>query len=320
MTAPEAADRPAGSDVSAAAPNLLIAGTNKSGTTSLFYHLSAHPDVFGSNPKELKFFTNQSVERGVPDFETYLRHFEDGRDTRYRVEATPSYFAGGAGTAEAIRERLGPISIIVVFREPVDRLRSFYRAQRSAGNIPQTMGFGDYVEVCMAGPQPDPRWFGAHHVAAGAYDAFYADWHRSFGGRVLPVFFERLIADPHAETERICTWLGIDVTPLATRRFANENPSVAHRSDTLHRLARRFTSVGRQGKAPIPPNLKRRLRKIYTAINASPARSADLGPSSAETGPAVDALVDYYAAMNRSFAGTLARLHPKAELPDWLST
>jgi len=40
-------------------PNFLIVGAAKCGTTSLYYSLKQHPDVFMSNPKEPDFFFAQ---------------------------------------------------------------------------------------------------------------------------------------------------------------------------------------------------------------------------------------------------------------------
>ena len=41
----------------AAGPNLFVVGAVKAGTTSLWTHLDAHPDVFMSRPKEPHFFS-----------------------------------------------------------------------------------------------------------------------------------------------------------------------------------------------------------------------------------------------------------------------
>ena len=37
-------------------PNFLIIGAPRSGTTSLYHYLKAHPQVFMSKQKELRFF------------------------------------------------------------------------------------------------------------------------------------------------------------------------------------------------------------------------------------------------------------------------
>ena len=37
-------------------PNLIIIGSPKCGTTSLYYYLGLHPEIFMSREKELNFF------------------------------------------------------------------------------------------------------------------------------------------------------------------------------------------------------------------------------------------------------------------------
>lgn len=45
-------------------PNFLIIGAAKAGTTSLYYYLDQHPEVFMSKTKEPRFF---AVEKNPPD-------------------------------------------------------------------------------------------------------------------------------------------------------------------------------------------------------------------------------------------------------------
>jgi hypothetical protein len=46
-------------------PNFFVIGAGKSGTTSLYYYLEQHPEVYMSPIKEPNFF---AFEGGVPDF------------------------------------------------------------------------------------------------------------------------------------------------------------------------------------------------------------------------------------------------------------
>ena len=45
-------------------PNLVIVGVGKAGTTSLFHYLRQHPDICGSDIKELRFLN--PLRRGEP--------------------------------------------------------------------------------------------------------------------------------------------------------------------------------------------------------------------------------------------------------------
>ncbi|MEY2858560.1 MAG: hypothetical protein RLZZ74_2873, partial [Cyanobacteriota bacterium] len=52
-------------------PDFIIAGASKSGTSSIYYYLSRHPQVLLSHKKELDFYW-QNFERGI---DWYLAHF-----------------------------------------------------------------------------------------------------------------------------------------------------------------------------------------------------------------------------------------------------
>ena len=92
-------------------PNLLLAGIGKAGTTSLFWHLSQHPDICASRVKEPRYFLalseNDEDAEGVPaPLETYTALFDRCGSRRYAMEATPHYFHGGARLIDGLKRTL----------------------------------------------------------------------------------------------------------------------------------------------------------------------------------------------------------------------
>src|SRR5207244_11766706 len=70
-------------------PTFLVIGAMKSGTTSLYRYLQAHPDVYMSEEKELNYFTGgQNWERGVSWYEA---QFEKAGSARAIGEASTNY-------------------------------------------------------------------------------------------------------------------------------------------------------------------------------------------------------------------------------------
>ena len=78
-------------------PNLIIGGAPKCGTSSLYFWLSAHPEVYGSPKKETFFFAdkvnrfNKSANVHEHDMNRYLDFFKDGVNAKVRFEATAHY-------------------------------------------------------------------------------------------------------------------------------------------------------------------------------------------------------------------------------------
>ncbi len=104
-------------------PNLIIAGINKSGTTSIYRYLADHPECCGSKIKETCFYLGKNDE--VSGYEKY---FEDCNDEKVVFEATPGYFYCGDTIAYKIKKQIKEVKIIIALRNPTDRLYSYYKS------------------------------------------------------------------------------------------------------------------------------------------------------------------------------------------------
>ncbi len=120
--------------------DFLAIGAQRSGTTSLRSHLETHPSLQLSRSKEAPFFSHEETFRS--GFDQYLRR-EFGRPdgARKRGSVTPSYMTGGVrhlppGEDRSQQEWIVPtrihgqlpeVRILVILRDPVERLRSHYR-------------------------------------------------------------------------------------------------------------------------------------------------------------------------------------------------
>jgi len=92
--------------------------------------LSTHPDVAPSSIKETRFFLPARYGEPLPPASEWDAYFADAGDRTVHLEATPSYFYGGAAVAEAMRARLVHPHALVVLREPVSRAISFFTYQK----------------------------------------------------------------------------------------------------------------------------------------------------------------------------------------------
>lgn len=118
-------------------PNFLIAGTAKSGTTSLHYYLQQHPQVFMPRQiKETYFLIEPKSLLGKPDknlririvdtLAEYLSLFSPVDCSRHKAigEATPIYLFFYKNTIPNIKRYLGDPKIIAILRNPVERAYS----------------------------------------------------------------------------------------------------------------------------------------------------------------------------------------------------
>jgi hypothetical protein len=105
-------------------PNLVVIGSYKAGTTSLYSYLNAHPQVFMAPNKEPNFFS-RDWERGVGWYRT---QFASADDQVIVGEASTSYTRWPTWDAsEHMAAVIPDARLIYLLRHPVERLISQYR-------------------------------------------------------------------------------------------------------------------------------------------------------------------------------------------------
>jgi tetratricopeptide (TPR) repeat protein/capsular polysaccharide biosynthesis protein len=132
------------------APNFIIIGATKCGTTSLHEYLKRHPKIFLPQRKELNFFIDRSFQHGKA---WYLSHFPAITDEPgyYTGEASPNYF-DSVGAEQRIAEMFPAMKLIVLLRNPVDRALSAYhhRAKDGAETRPLREAIAAEIEELSA--------------------------------------------------------------------------------------------------------------------------------------------------------------------------
>lgn len=109
-------------------PNLIIIGAAKSGTTSLHYYLSLHPQISMSEKKELDFFIGElNWNKGIRWYESYFTG-----EAAVFGESSPRYtlLPRYRGVAERMHLVVPEARLIYVLRDPVERIISHYTYNR----------------------------------------------------------------------------------------------------------------------------------------------------------------------------------------------
>lgn len=268
-------------------PNLFVAGTAKAGTTSLWAHLAAHPDIYMSTLKEPHFFADvrRSAVPVVKDPQAYVQLFAEGVGARYRGEASQSYLADPRA-AERIRAAVGTPRVIVSLREPVERAYAHYWTWVRTGG--ERRSFADAVrdelglEAVDMGAEPPP------YVARGFYAEQVLRFRQAFGPSLLVLFFEEFVADVRGTMRTVYDWLGLDPGPAesldASPRFPfllprNRAVALARRIPAARRLGDRLLGSGEvraridraifsAEKPPLDSGTRRLLRDLYAPEDA----------------------------------------------------
>jgi len=253
-------------------PNLFVAGVPKAGTTSLFHYLALHPDIFPSSRKEPGYFHPFKIKEMDKNLEAYKKLFAGYSGQQYAIEATPGYFYGGKESAAAINKFSPESRIIIVLRNPVERLFSFYKYKKSLGHISGKLNFDSYIEECkkLAENHPIERdTYDFWAMIGGRYAELLSEWYDIFGERLKICFFDEMVKDEPKFIEEICNWLDLDKSQIDDDKTKVQNKSMIYRSKGLQRVATSFDSMF-SGVWYYLPWLKWPFSGMYNLINAKP--------------------------------------------------
>jgi Sulfotransferase domain len=111
--------------------SFLIIGTQKGGTSALYSFMSQHPEVCVSHiKKELHYFDSIHY---TSNHRNYTKCFDPANDHKVIGEATPYYMFHPLGI-QRIYDYNRKMKLIILLRDPIDRLYSQWNMRRSKGD------------------------------------------------------------------------------------------------------------------------------------------------------------------------------------------
>ncbi len=198
-------------------PDFIIIGAMKCATSTLHDQLATQSGVFMSEPKEPCFFSDDANwNRGI---DWYRGLFADAQPGDTCGESSTHYtkLPTHPHTVRRMRDAIGTdVRLIYMMRHPIDRLVSQYIHEWSQGSIPNGMTIDDAVDEHV------------ELVDYGRYAYQLQPYLEAFGTQsILPVFFERFVAQPHNELQRVGAFLNLPAQPkwiddLGQRNVSNE--------------------------------------------------------------------------------------------------
>jgi len=271
-------------------PNFFLVGAPKAGSTSLYYHLRQHPDIYMSPMKEPFYFCSDfrpenyspsfktqaldGIERTqrylhgpmdeivgggmVCDWEDYLRLFAAAGTQRAVGEASVCYMVSQTA-AGAIATRCPHAKILMVLRSPADRAFSQYLHIFSGGHV--TGSFQQYVKACL---RHSGEGFGLHEpfLEMGFYAAQVQRYLHHFPRNQIGIWiYEEHLADPREFLRQIYRFLEVDESfqpDTSTRYHQPRVPKVAAFARALQWA--RMTSFSRK---VLPPPIRGGLRSLF---------------------------------------------------------
>jgi hypothetical protein len=205
-------------------PEFIIVGAQKSGTTSLYRYLEAHPNMVPPITKELTFF-DRNFHRGT---QWYRLHFPlrtagytpgDAGSKAFTGESS-SYYLFHPLVPQRIAETLPQTKILILLRNPVDRAYSHY--QHKLRRHQETLSFEEAIDAepeRLAGEEEkickNPRYRSQAHslhsyLARGIYLEQILRWQKYFSPeRMLILESSSLFKRTDETYQQVLKFLGV---------------------------------------------------------------------------------------------------------------
>jgi hypothetical protein len=283
-------------------PTFLIVGAVKAGTTSLHEYLQMHPEVFMSPVKETNYFSdadmlfehfnvdyrqdvNINLEKylaGPMDKKVHIAHvrtteqyhqlFRDVKNEKAIGEVSNSYLYLPS-TPKKIKSELPDVKIVMILRNPVERLYSQYLMNLKLGKIVER----DLLKEIAADQNKQVKGWGVSHLylEVGNYYEQVKRYYDNFNpDNIKVILFDDFKKDAEGVMQNLFAFLGVDATFKLdmTQRY---NEAGMPRFGKLNYW---LTQIGVYGlvKKIFSPELKEKIKSlIYTKDNIPKITTAE---------------------------------------------
>jgi len=239
---------------------VLIAGVHKAGTTSLFTHLSRHPEINFSKVKETHYFSSHlklpnNYYDSRASYNNYMDFFKiKSNSNNIFLEASPEYMYAGKETIYKIKKELGnQVKLIFILRNPIEQIFSQFSHKKTALKLDPSVSFDEYIRNKSLEDQK--------------YYKHLKKWYLNFDEKNIKIiFFDNLKSDPENVFIDICKYLNIDTKEIKEMNLSIENKTEDFKNRTFHKIALFFN---RYFEFFLRRNfiIKKFLRNIYRKVN-----------------------------------------------------
>ncbi|RRQ21640.1 sulfotransferase family protein [Thiohalobacter thiocyanaticus] len=302
-------------------PNLIIGGTGRSGSTSLFRYLADHPEVCGSSRKETQFFIRHIGNITSRELEKYSGFFSHcNASHKIRIEATPHYLQFADRIAPSIHAALPGVKLAFILREPASRLFTGFRNLRllESKNF-GAWSFDEFVSHAINhqsqanNNSDDPRLRAAYYMHTGCYSEYLSKYLKIFGPEnICILFFDHLVSMPKSVMIRLAEFLAIDEKFYDDYTFTRENRTRAYRSRLIHITAHSINQLIEPALNRLP-SARKLIRGAYNLVNEADMQKES--PSEA----AMTALNEFYHPHNAKLRRLLEKHGYIDDIPAWLA-
>ncbi len=265
-------------------PNFIVIGAGKAGTSSIFYYLEQHPQIYMSSFKEPKFFALEGEplnfqgpdkdivnNTSVNNLEAYQNLFQGISEEIAIGEASPIYLYSPKAPAR-IKQYLPEVKLVAILRNPVERAFSSFTHLLREGY--ETLSFEEALQEEENRIQKKwaPLW---HYKQKGYYYEQLKRYYDIFDRQQIKVYlYEDLRNNSIELIQNIYSFVGVDDTFVPD--LSKKNVSGTPKSRLVHDLFTKDNPLKSLLKPLFPKQLRRNIAD--TAISQNLGSKPRLAP------------------------------------------
>jgi hypothetical protein len=186
--------------------DLLIIGTQKAGTTSLYEYIKQHNNIYFSEVKEITYFVNDDLHKKGKD---YLDSFFSKHKNEKIIASSYVHMLPSKDAPERVLNYNSNMKFIVMLRDPTDRAFSAYNYAIKNGWENKKVSFLDSLN--LEKERIINKQFDLTYFYNGLYKKHLDYWKTFFPeNRFLTIWDYELKNEPKKVLERICRFLCIE--------------------------------------------------------------------------------------------------------------
>ena len=231
-------------------PNFLIIGAPKCGTSSLYYKLGEHPQIFMSKVKEPHFFGRNDVTKTL---EWYENHFLESNGKIAIGEGSTSYTHPHIinQASSEIAHLLPRVRLIYLVRNPIKRIESDWKMRKREG-----WAQGNFNEAIKR--QETLVGHGMYWKNISVYRKIFPD------SQILILFLEDFMNNFQEELKKCFIFLGVNSKVSITDSGQSRNVATQYRKDSFVLEYFRKTKNFDHFKRILPPLIFNFAKSLFT--------------------------------------------------------
>lgn len=259
----------------------MIIGAAKSGTSSLYYYLKQHPQIFMCTPKEPTFFGHEGTEglycgphdedrayhsRIITNIDDYADLFKAATDDKSAIGEASVYYLYLPSAPAQIKDYLPKVTMVAILRNPVERAYSAYLHVVRQAREPYSFTRALQEEAKRIRRKWNPLWY---FKSLGYYHEQVKRYYDTFGrGQVHVFLYDDFRKNQLLFIRNICDLLGVDTSfaPDMSRRY---KVAFVPKSASLEKLLYRARNSVRGVQGILPRRIAWRLGPVVKRIDRS---------------------------------------------------